>query len=318
VFYILHLNEIADTNPWGWHLELCIEYYRDYGEILVDIYCHDVHKNYGIVTCEPVRDLSSEIIDNNTILLSWTEPEEEFEVEGYRVFRNAQPLNEDLLTETTYLDENLPNGVYDYYVVTHYTNDCISAKSNHVEETIYIDPCDYEITLASEIVNRNSILLQWSHNAAPVLIEGYQVYKNQSLINNELLTETTYLDENLTNGTYQYFIVAYFTNDCDTIVSNTVEETIELGIDQLRITNYKIQVFPNPTTGELNVTCHSSLVTNIEVYDVYGRKLSSHHLIPTSSHYLINISHLQAGLYFVRITTEKGMVTKKVVKMQGK
>jgi len=52
---------------------------------------------------------------------------------------------------------------------------------------------------------------------------------------------------------------------------------------------------------------------NIEVFDVYGRKLSSNHLIPTSSNHLINISHLYSGIYFVKITTEKGVVTKKII-----
>ncbi|MCL1850839.1 MAG: T9SS type A sorting domain-containing protein [Bacteroidetes bacterium] len=56
-------------------------------------------------------------------------------------------------------------------------------------------------------------------------------------------------------------------------------------------------------------------MNNVEVFDVYGRKLSSHHLIPSSSHHLINISHLHAGIYFVRITTDQGAVMRKVVKI---
>ena len=71
---------------------------------------------------------------------------------------------------------------------------------------------------------------------------------------------------------------------------------------------------PNPTTGDLHVNCHTSLVTDIDVFDVYGKKLSSNHLIPTSSNHLINISHLQAGIYFVKITTEQGYLVRKEVK----
>jgi len=47
VFYILRRYEVEDKDPWGWHLKLCIEYYRDYGETLVATYCHDVTKDYG-------------------------------------------------------------------------------------------------------------------------------------------------------------------------------------------------------------------------------------------------------------------------------
>ena len=76
-----------------------------------------------------------------------------------------------------------------------------------------------------------------------------------------------------------------------------------------------LQVFPNPTMGELQVFSFQFSVFSIEVFDVYGRKLLSNHLITSSSHHLINISHLPAGLYFIKICTELGEAVKKVVKL---
>ena len=76
----------------------------------------------------------------------------------------------------------------------------------------------------------------------------------------------------------------------------------------------KILIYPNPTTGELHVTSNEFPVTDVEVFDVYGRKLSSNHLISTSPHHQINISHLSAGIYFLKISTEAGEVIRKVVK----
>ena len=67
-----------------------------------------------------------------------------------------------------------------------------------------------------------------------------------------------------------------------------------------------ILLYPNPTTGELQVTSYELQVTGIEIFDVYGKKLSSNHLI--------NISHLPAGAYFVKIKTETGEVTQKIIK----
>jgi len=62
VFYIVKGYEIEDTNPYGWHTKICVEYYRDYGETLVDIYCHDITKDYynnvgvkGVKVLEGVR-----------------------------------------------------------------------------------------------------------------------------------------------------------------------------------------------------------------------------------------------------------------------
>jgi len=55
------------------------------------------------------------------------------------------------------------------------------------------------------------------------------------------------------------------------------------------------------------------IMNNIEVFDVYGKKISSHHLINTSSHHL-DISGLASGVYFVRITGEKGYSVQRFVK----
>ena len=75
-----------------------------------------------------------------------------------------------------------------------------------------------------------------------------------------------------------------------------------------------ITIYPNPTTGELQVTSYELQVTNVEIFDVYGRKLSSHHLITLSSHRKIDISHLNSGIYFVKISTVAGEVIKKIIK----
>jgi len=81
-----------------------------------------------------------------------------------------------------------------------------------------------------------------------------------------------------------------------------------------------ISIFPNPTTGELGIRNYELGIRNyelgirnVEVYDIIGKKLSTvnYQLSTINS---IDISHLPAGIYFVKITTEKGVVTKKVVK----
>jgi len=75
-----------------------------------------------------------------------------------------------------------------------------------------------------------------------------------------------------------------------------------------------ISVVPNPTTGQLSIVNCQLSINSVEVFDVYGRKLSSHHLIISSSHHQIDISHLSSGLYFVKITTKQGVIVKKVIK----
>jgi len=96
------------------------------------------------------------------------------------------------------------------------------------------------------------------------------------------------------------------------------------GVPEERGSLYEnITLHPNPTTGELTITITGQVyndgelrVENIEIFDVFGKKLSSHHSSPLTPHspLLINISHLNPGIYFVKITTDTGEVVKKVVK----
>ncbi|MDR0207318.1 MAG: chitobiase/beta-hexosaminidase C-terminal domain-containing protein [Bacteroidales bacterium] len=75
-----------------------------------------------------------------------------------------------------------------------------------------------------------------------------------------------------------------------------------------------INVFPNPTTGELRIKSEELRVDGVEIYDMFGKKQSFNLQVISSSHHLINISHLSSGVYFIRLTTEKGDVFKKISK----
>ena len=85
----------------------------------------------------------------------------------------------------------------------------------------------------------------------------------------------------------------------------------EVGIEELRITNYELQIYPNPTNGALHVTSDMLQVTNVEVFDIYGKRHASR---VTSNEMTIDISDLPVGIYFLKIVTEKGIVTKKIIK----
>jgi len=76
----------------------------------------------------------------------------------------------------------------------------------------------------------------------------------------------------------------------------------------------KIYLYPSPTTGQLSIVNCQLSINKVEIFDIYGRILSSHHLITSSSHHQIDISHLHPGVYFLKIATEKGEIMKKIIK----
>jgi len=167
--------------------------------------------------------------------------------------------------------------------------------------------------LTSEKPTENSVLLTWSAPEEDAAIEGYSVYRNEMLLTEELILNTSYLDENLLFGNYEYYVLTYYTNGCLSNPSNNVEETVEeLGINQVSKLE-SIVLYPNPTTGELSVFSYQFSVEEIQIFDVYGRDIVSLKSL-MSFETTINIAHLPAGIYFVKISTEAGVAMRKVVK----
>jgi len=90
--------------------------------------------------------------------------------------------------------------------------------------------------------------------------------------------------------------------------SFTVTEDVELvanfindvGVVETRHA-LSLQVYPNPTTGQLQIKNYELRDGEIEIYDISGKKQSSHHLITSSPNHHINVSHLPSGIYFLKI-----------------
>ncbi|MCL2246508.1 MAG: carboxypeptidase regulatory-like domain-containing protein [Lentimicrobiaceae bacterium] len=77
-----------------------------------------------------------------------------------------------------------------------------------------------------------------------------------------------------------------------------------------------IKIYPNPAHDILYIETGTTENLQVEFFDIQGRKISHFPFLTSHSSPLtsINISHLNNGIYFVRIATEHGVVVKKAVK----
>jgi len=76
-----------------------------------------------------------------------------------------------------------------------------------------------------------------------------------------------------------------------------------------------LRVYPNPATGELIINNYELRIINVEIYDVNGRKQKAESRKQNSEgEMVVDISHLPAGVYLVKVFTEQGEITKKIVK----
>ncbi len=75
----------------------------------------------------------------------------------------------------------------------------------------------------------------------------------------------------------------------------------------------KVSVFPNPTSNLLNIASPEAKISTLEIYDISGRKLMNLDL-SANTHYQVDVSTLQSAVYFVKISTDMGSVTKQIIK----
>ncbi len=94
----------------------------------------------------------------------------------------------------------------------------------------------------------------------------------------------------------------------DSGVTFTTDAT--LGLDDNLLAT-KINIFPNPTNGVLNISVPSGYaVDNISVFDVTGKRVKYTNAFVKS----LDLSNLSKGFYILKIKTNKGLLSKKVLK----
>ena len=77
-----------------------------------------------------------------------------------------------------------------------------------------------------------------------------------------------------------------------------------------------VTLYPNPATEVVSVAVSDAniMITGVEVYNVYGQIVETFHGTSLQGRATLNVSGLADGMYYVRVTTDNGVVTKNFVK----
>jgi hypothetical protein len=161
------------------------------------------------------------------------------------------------------------------------------------------------------IVNDNLAELHWvaPANSTP---NHYEIYYNYKSVGT---TTNTTFSIPITANNNDFCVYAVYDDclvpECIYFIANDSTTTVKEIVNNMLVT-----VYPNPTTGLIRIEMwdmrYEMWDMRYEIYDVYGRNVSNLKAqIPNPK---INISHLPAGIYFLKIQTEQGTIVQKVVK----
>jgi len=135
---------------------------------------------------------------------------------------------------------------------------------------------------------------------------GYNVFRNDEMINTELVTTEEYIDADAPIGIFEYYVTAVYTggesdpsNVVTIIVTNIIDNTQKL-----------LKVYPNPAVDVLNIEA-PAIINRVRIMNIVGQTVYSNTAQHSNSR--INISDFESGVYFVQIETELGTSTQKIV-----
>ena len=137
---------------------------------------------------------------------------------------------------------------------------------------------------------------------------------------NELLTAITVITPTLTitsSPGWDTTRIFPLTNTTITIGTWQAKDSVlcptsNSAVNELTQLEAQVNIYPNPSQGKFAITSDRFKIENVEVYNVMGEKIYS----KQSSHEQetqINISSESQGIYFVRVNTSMGIVSKKVL-----
>jgi hypothetical protein len=174
------------------------------------------------------------------------------------------------------------------------------------------EPCEVPTGLHTTDVQNESIAIAWDANAD---VNSWNIqYRPQNGTWSSATSNTnSYTITGLTgHTTYEIQVQANCGDDNVSDWSGSIsEETTNVGIDSWL--EKSVSLYPNPAREYIDIRVDGDLnVTMMEVFDVYGKLINTVNDIDNPTR--INVNGLADGMYFVRVTTEKGAVTKTFVK----
>jgi hypothetical protein len=243
------------------------------------------------------------MLEGFDIFLIWEMPE--FGApDGYNVYCNDVKLNEDLITVTEYADyQNVP-GQYIYWVTAVFIEEESGPSNTAVVEIVLFPPENL-----TAFVEGNNVALNWD-SLAYAEVMGYNLYCNETLVNDSVLTANSYYHTCLPTGTYEYWVTGVYISG-ESGPSESAMVDILVSTDE----RYENQtgIYPNPTSDFVRLDFQYAKKREIRIYDVFGNL--KQYLFFEESSCRVNLSMLHSGIYLLEVTSKENQkICKKLLK----
>ena len=257
---------------------------------------------------------------------------------GVMIFRDGELLTPEPIMTNSYTEiypdeeahEYCVRVVYEHYPdpdsesigdpYLHYAMSCPQCAT--VEPLLCHEPENLE----GEFINdsQKGVYLSWEENDGTENLDHYNIYRSNMNTNYTLIdttTETSYLDEDVVeNGSnYFYKVTAVYKKGIDVCESDPAHSLEQPTLDYIKVlvpvnvneySTENISIYPNPTNSTLNVEAEG--MTRINIINTMGQDIFVRDTDSDSE--TIDMTQYESGVYMLHITTESGIIVRRIVK----
>lgn len=267
-----------------------------------------------VIPCSVPESLAVNNVTTTSAAVSWTPAglESAWNLQYKAASASSWTLVSNLTTPSYTLTNLQANTTYQVQVQAN-CGSGVSGWTSSVSFTTMDDQCAAPTNLHLVDTTNMTATLDWNQSSS-VADEWTVYYKKSSEDAWSSATANThpYVLLNLEPGqTYNAKVTAHCTNGAISDPS----ETITFTTSTVGVENYELEqteVYPNPTTGQFTIHNAQCMIQNVEVYDVYGKKLCGVEV--NDNMVTLDGAGYAPGVYFIRISTDKGMVNRRIVK----
>ncbi|MAZ73981.1 MAG: hypothetical protein CMC70_12630 [Flavobacteriaceae bacterium] len=96
-------------------------------------------------------------------------------------------------------------------------------------------------------------------------------------------------------------------------IPDYLDESVTLGVENYIVET--VAIYPNPTQNKITLQWEAAVqVERIAVYALDGKLITTQVVSQDSTSRVINLSETANGMYFIKISTQKGTLTEKIIK----
>ncbi len=193
---------------------------------------------------------------------------------------------------------------YYYFYDWQLGRECVSATRTPIQVNVTPAPT---ATLAATMPATGGILL----TATPVAGATYQFFRNGTAVAAASTTNTLLIASAALNGNYTVVVTS---GGCASAPSAAVAVTLT-GTRPSSLNGVSLLVYPNPTPDghlTLELTGPQAKAAQLEVLNSLGQTVQRRPLAPGTA--TLSLAPLAAGVYTLRVHTEQGILTQRVVR----